>query len=190
MVCLNDLMHVGNKWRMQNDLPIIQMQQIVGKPGLRDYVAAASKIWNRSQEEMLAVHGRGGTARTMAHVAVAVYVAEKMSPEFHAIVIKTFIEGKMLEFRELGGTEFSKLNVAIDNFLPGREAKSSNQGLYINAAKILRERILGEGADGNSWNSATMEQTHQRYKKEEFIVNALTMGMVRDWEHLKEVLAK
>jgi hypothetical protein len=189
LVCLNDIILVGNKYRLQNDLPLMRVQQLLNTVELRAYTAAASRIWNRPQDQMLLVQGRGGQARTMGHMAIAIYVAEKMSPDFHAHVIKTFIEGKMLEFRELGGTEFRALNAAIDTFLPGREGKASNQGIYINAAKILRARILGPNATSESWNSATVGETHTRYEREKFIVQALEMGLVRDWEHLKQVLA-
>jgi hypothetical protein len=189
LVCLNDLILVGNKYRMQNDLPLMRVQQILRTQELDAYVAAAAKVWGKPQEELLMVQGRGGQARTMGHISVAIYVAEKMSPAFHAHVIKTFVEGKLLEFRELGATEFANLNSAIDNYLPGREDKESNKGIYINAAKLLRESILGPNATAGDWNTATVAQTHARYRAETLCVDMLRLGMVRDWEHLKATLA-
>jgi hypothetical protein len=122
----------------------------------------------------------------MVHVAVAVFIAEQMSPEFHVQVIKTFIEGKLLEFREQGGTEFKNLNAAIDLYLPDRVGKD-NKGCYITAAKIMRKRLLGS-EDSASWDTATVAQTHTRYELEALAVRMLAGGFVRDWEHLKDVI--
>lgn len=191
MVSLNDIVRAGNTWRAQRGLSLKTLQQVTSNSqAFQEYLEAVERVWDRPKDSLLVVTGRGGQARTMAHVSVAVFVAEQMSAEFHALVIKTFIEGKLLEFRELGGTEFKNLNAAIDLYLPGREGKSSNQGLYINAAKLIRERLMGAGAETCCWSTATVAQTHSRYELENKLVSVLRAGMVRDWDHLKEVIVK
>lgn len=189
MVCANDLVRAGNKWRYDNALPPKTVQQVTtNNAGFREFLSAAAKVYNLPEEDMFRVTGRGGQARTMAHVAVAVFVAEQMSPEFHVQVIKTFIEGKLLEFREQGGTEFKNLNAAIDLYLPDRVGKD-NKGCYINAAKIMRKRLLGS-EDSASWDTATVAQTHTRYELEALAVRMLAGGFVKDWEHLKDVIQR
>lgn len=189
MVCLNDLMYAGNSWRLANKLKFKTFQQVVAHSAYFDqFHTAASKEWGIPKEEMLQVVGKGRHARTMGHFSLAVYVAEQMSPEFHAKVIKTFIEGKLLEFREQGGTEFKNLNAAIDLYLPDRIGKD-NKGCYINAAKILRKRLLGV-EEGVSWDSATVAQTQTRFDLETLVVRAMAGGLVKDWEQLKTVLEK
>jgi hypothetical protein len=125
----------------------------------------------------------------MAHVAIAIFVAEQMSPEFRVSVIKTFLEGKLLEFREMGGTEFKNLNAAIDLYLPGRDGKD-NKGVYIQIAMRLRARLLGPDAGSEAWATANVGQTHARYSAEAYLVRALGDGLVRDYEHLKELVTK
>lgn len=189
MVSINDLVRAGNKWRVANDMNPKTVQQVMTSQGLTDYRAAASKVWNVPTDALVRVVGKGATARTMAHISVAIYVAEQMSPEFHANVIKTFIEGKLLEFRELGGTEFKDLNAAIDLYLPEREGKD-NTGIYIQTAKALRKKLMGPDAEAGCWNTASVAQTHSRYEAEKMLVRFLSMGVVRDYDHLKELISR
>jgi hypothetical protein len=189
MVSVNDLIRAGNKWRIDNRLNPKTVQQVMDSQGLVEYKVAAAKVWGLSEDALVKVVGKGGQTRTMAHLSVAIYVAEQMSPEFHANVIKTFIEGKLLEFREVGGTEFTNLNAAIDLYLPGRDGKD-NKGIYIQAAKTLRTKLLGIDAEAGCWNSATVAQTHSRYEAEKTLVKMLSLGVVKDYEHLKQLIER
>jgi hypothetical protein len=189
MVCVNDLVRAGNQWRSQRGLSVMNLQQLTGNSvAFKEFAEAASRGYDIPQEEMLVIKGKGSKARTMCHFSLAVFVAEQLSPDFHVQVIKTFIEGKLLEFREQGGTEFKNLNAAIDLYLPDRVGKE-NRGCYINAAKILRKRLLGV-EEGVSWDSATVAQTHTRYELETMVVRMLAGGFIKDWEQLKTVLEK
>jgi hypothetical protein len=152
-----------------------------------EYKEAAARGWGIEENELTRVVGKGNQARTMAHISLAVFVAERMSPDFHVQVIKTFIEGKLMEFRDLGGTEFKNLNAAIDLYLPDREGKD-NKGCYINAAKLVRQRLLG--TEEPNWNEASVAQTETRYELEKSLVRFMAAGQVRNWEHLKELIQK
>jgi hypothetical protein len=184
MVSLTDLAKAGNKWRIANDLPVKQLAQLIDSVGFAEFKAVAEK--DMPNEDILRVEGRGNTKRTMGHVMLAVYLAEQFSAEFHYKVIKTFVEGKLLEFRELGGTEFKTLNAAIDKYLP----EGGSIGKYINAAKMVRAKILGKDAEAGDWDSASVQETHTRYDIEKRLVDVLSLGVVRDWEHLKELIEK
>jgi hypothetical protein len=185
MVSLNDLLISGNVWRNNNGLAAKRLDDIVGTKAFDAFKDAVCRRTLKSADDVFkAVKGRNG--RTMGHLYLAIYVAEQMSPDFHVAVIETFIEGKLLEFREMGGTEFKTLNAAIDTYLPG----GGSTGRYINSAKLLRAKILGGGAEAGDWDAATVSQTHLRYKLEERISDYLRMGFVRDWDHLKQLIAE
>jgi hypothetical protein len=188
MISLTDLARAGNQWRAVNKLAIKPLAQVLESVGFTEFKKVAEK--ELPGVELIRVEGKGSTKRTMGHVTLAVYLAEQYSPEFHFHVINTFIEGKIMEFREYGGTEFKALNAAIDSYLPGREGKDSNKGIYINAAKLLRDKILGPEAKTESWNAASVAQTHARYEAENKLTYSLRMGHIRDWDHLKETIAK
>ena len=185
MVSLNDLMIAGNCWRGHNGLPHKRLVDIIGTQAFDAFTAAVCKRIGKNKEEVYRTT-KGRTGGTMANIYIAIYVAEQMSPEFHVAVIETFVEGKLLEFRELGGTEFKTLNAAIDKHLPG----GGSLGKYINAAKMIRRKILGKDADTNEWGGASVDQTHRRYEVEKQLSEVLRLGVVRDWEHLKELIEK
>jgi hypothetical protein len=189
MVSLNDLLAAGNEWRRIAGLPIKRLIDIVETKSFEAFKGAVCRRLGKTEDGIFkTVKGRSG--RTMGHIYIAVYVAEQMSPDFHVEVISVFMESKLLEFREYGSTEFKNMNKAIDLYLPGREGKDSNKGIYVNAAKLLRDKILGEGACTDDWNTASVAQTHARYEAEKDISKALQRGLVRDWDHLKELIGR
>jgi len=95
---------------------------------------------------------RGKYGGTWAHLQVLTHAAGKLNADFLVEIIHVFLNDKILGWRDIGGDNYISLNIAIDKFLPGREAKSSNMGIYINTAKLLKAKILGD--EGN-WNNAT-----------------------------------
>lgn len=187
MVSLNDLFNAGNAWRLNNKKPIMQMAAFLNSLTLREYIEAAATEWNTLSEDFIKKTGKGKYTRTMCHISVAILAAEQISPAFHARVHKTFVEGKLLEFRELGGTEFKNLNSAIDLYLPDRTGKD-NRGVYITIAKKIRSKLLGIDAESEDWNKATVPQIHSRYDLERRLVDYLSMGMVKDFEQLKNLI--
>lgn len=193
LVCLNDMVIAANHHRLGNGKPAFQLFPFTGAVATREYVAAASREWGVPVDKLLYKTGRGRTSRTMAHISVAILLAEQISPAFHAKMHKTFIEGKLMEFRVLGGTEFQSLNSAVDAYLPDRKNEDgtgkNNLGVYITLAKQLRKGILGADEESPDWNKASVAQTHKRYEVEAYLVKLLRGSFIRDYEHLKEVVA-
>jgi hypothetical protein len=187
LVSLTDLARAGNMWRATRGLQVKTLQAVVESVGFQEFVKVAQA--DMPTTKVLQVCGSGTTKRTMAHVIVAVYFAEQFSVEFHYEVIKTFVSGKLLEFRDYGGTEFKALNLAIDMYLPEREGKD-NKGVFIQVAKTLRARILGEDATAGAWDTATVAQTHARYESEKKLSGFLQARLVRDFDHLKELVTQ
>ena len=130
---------------------------------------------------------RGKYGGTWCHLQVLVHAAGKLDADFMVEIIDVFINNKILEWRDISGDEFKALNKTIDSHLPGREGKKSNTGIYINIAKMLNLKILGE--KGN-WNDASSDQLNLRGNLEGKLISYLEMGFIKDWEHLKEVINK
>lgn len=190
MICLNDLFSAGNALRLAEGKSALQIFSFLSQKGVEEYIAAAAEEWQLPREAFIRMTGKGRNSLTMAHVSVAMLAAEHLNARFHAHVHRVFLEGKLLEFRMLGGTEFKSLNAAIDSFLPGREGKESNQGVFITVAKLLRTKILGPEATTDSWNTCGVAATHVRYSLESYLCTALRLGHIRDFEHLKETIQK
>ena len=187
MVSLNDLINAGNAWRLQNGKAAYQMASFLSSTTLRDYIEAATVEWGVPAESFVVRTGKGKTTRTMVHISVAILAAEQISPAFHARVHRTFVEGKLLEFRDQGGTEFKALNAALSYAGQQILGKPAHSGHYIQLANIIRGRVLSDG--GGDWTTATVDQTHRRYDIERDLVKVISLGLVRDWEHLKSLAA-
>ena len=187
MISLTDLARAGNQWRAARGLPIKPLSQVTESVGFIEFKAVAER--EMPEVELLRVEGRGSSKRTMGHVNLAIYFAEQYSPEFHFYVINTFVQGKILEFRQYGGTEFKTMNSAIDMYLPEREGKD-NKGVFIQAAKLLRDNILGPDAKTEDWNTASVAQTRTRYEFEHDIAKALERGLIKNYDHLKELIGR
>jgi hypothetical protein len=189
LVCLNDLVAGFNAVRLSKNQSAMQLSSVLTSAGLAAYKAEAALAWG-IDEALLVQQVRTGKAknqsRQFGHISVALYIAEIASPAFHAAMHKEFVDGRLLQFREQGGTEFRKLNAAIDKFLPGRDGKD-NKGCYINAAKIIRNKVTNNDGD-DAWAFANAQQQELRVKHEQSAVDMLRLGMVRDWEHLKATL--
>ena len=186
LVCLNDLLIAGNAWRVNVKLPPKRLVDILSTDGFKNFLESAERMSGAQPGELLKIVGKGRGARTMGGILVAIYVAEQLSTDFHVKVIQTFVESKILEFRQLGATEFRTLNAAIDQYLPGRDSKS-NVGVFITVAKMLRSKILISSED---WNTATVSETNRRYEIEAKLADYLKMGLIADFKHLKLMIEK
>ena len=140
--------------------------------------------------------GKGGG--TWAHLYILLDAATFLDPDFKFQVYKTFVEGKILQYRDESGDRYKPFNMAIDQ-LPDRVGKD-NKWLYVHAANLLAERIGlpavsempvdDKGKPLNRWNAATAHQLSERADAEKMLTNYIQMGFVRNWEHLKELIGK
>ena len=128
--------------------------------------------------------GKGGG--TWAHVMILLRAAAYLDKRFEVEVYDTFINSKILQWRDDSGDQYLELNSAIDAHLPNRNGKD-NTGIFIQVAKRLKSKILPNGDD---WNTATYQQLEERTKFEKSLIQFLQFGMVRDYDHLKEIIDK
>jgi len=146
----------------------------------------------------LFVTKRGKGGGTWAHLYILLDAATFLDPDFKYQVYKTFVEGKLLQYRDESGDRYKPFNMAIDQ-LPDRVGKD-NKWLYVHAANLLAERIGlpavsempvdDKGKHLNRWNAATAHQLSARADAEKMLTGMVQFGVVRDWEHLKELIGK
>lgn len=143
-----------------------------------------------AKKSSLFVTKRGKGGGTWAHLYILLDAATFLDPDFKYQVYKTFVEGKLLQHRDESGDRYKPFNMAIDQ-LPDRQDKD-NKWLYVNAANLLAERIGLPPVDKgvNRWNEATAHQLSQRSDAEKMLTGMVQFGVVRDWEHLKELIGK
>lgn len=181
---LNEFFAIGNSFRQQAGVPIMRVASWLESNAVKEYIAIVSEDIGRPA--MVSKAGRGGYVK--AHLRVLIDAAMYLDPRFKDMVIKTFVTNRLLQVRDDSGNGFIDLNASVALNAEAVFGKAAHQGHYIQLSKILRDRILPDGHPG--WNHATPKQLNERTRIEEAVSNALRMGFVRDWEHLKEVAQK
>ena len=183
---LTDMFNIGNKMRAAEGKSPANITNFVNSKATQDFITECAEAQGIPREAVVRTVGRGKASRTEANLHLLVYAAQYLSTKFHYQVIDTFINHKILKWRDESGDQFIALNLAIDAHLPGREGKD-NKGLFITLAKLLKAKL---SPDGDSWNTATCQQLEARAKAERTLVQLLQLGVVRDWEHLKSLIDK
>ena len=214
---LNEFWDCGNAFRIQKGLPPKRLDHWLASIDTAEYVAAVerellgksdtSKYLNSSELEVIENKGKSTVSRltassplfktrkgryggTWAHLYILIDAATWLDADFKVQVYKTFIEGKMLQRRDEGGENFKAVNIAIDAYLPDREGKD-NKFLFIHLANLIADKFSLPAVEKgkNRWNDATLHQTEARSKIEDTLTIMLRTGLVRNWEHLKELVA-
>ena len=180
---LTQLWKVGTIMRVNNGMAVPQLNNFLQSQSTKDFIEVCER---KTGKPCIEVTGRGKNGRTWASIHMMIYAAEYLSTEFHFEVIDAFINNKILEWRDVSGDEFKALNIAIDNYLPNREEKS-NKGIYINVARMLLKKV---NADLSSWNDASADELRDRASMENKLVTTLQLGLIKDWEHMKEIIEK
>lgn len=203
LVDVNDLLKVGNMLRAAKQLLPMTITRIRRNKDLMAFSEAVQRQIKQGHyqyfdvpDELIFATGKGAGSTTKAFLPVAIKVAALMDSDFEAEVYRVFIEEKILHYRDESGEEFKALNLVIDSFLPGRDGKD-NRGVYIAVATQIREKIFpgvvwDTSANGNIWNSehATAEALRRRAKIESELVSTLRLGLIQNFDHLKEVITK
>lgn len=145
-----------------------------------------SVLNDKYKSDCVHIIGTAAKAQTYAPVDLLFFAGKKISTEFHLEVIDAFINNKILEWRDVSGNEFKALNIAIDNYLPYREGKS-NKGIYINTARMLLSKV---NPNITTWNDASADELRERASIENKLVTTLQLGLIKDWEHMKEIIEK
>lgn len=203
MGSLTEVWKIGNAYRAQRGLPELDINNWLRSPETLEYVKVVEEdldlkpvgsthleIHKSSLTKVvtspLIVAKRGKGGGTWAHLYILLDAAARLDPRFKHKMYKTFVEGKLLQWRDDGGDEFINLNIAIDAYLPERDGMD-NVNVFIYVAKQLKAKIL---SPYDTWNTASLPQLEKRARLEKDLCNYLRLGMIRNYDHLKEVIAK
>lgn len=132
------------------------------------------------------IQKRGRYGGTWAHLYILLDAAAHLDADFKVEVYETFVTNRILQWRDDSGEEFIALNASIDAYLPGRDGKD-NRGIFIQMARAIKSRVK---PDGEAWNTASFHQLEDRTKIEQSLCKLLSLGLVRDYDHLKELVEK
>jgi hypothetical protein len=216
MGSLTDVWKAGNSYRARNGREELDMHHWLRSPETLEYIKVVEKdvitkcavpahlegidfevVFERDEtiinyslkaviKSPLIVSKRGKGGGTWAHLYILLDAAARLDPEFKHMMYKSFVEGRILQWRDDSGDQFIALNAAIDAYLPERKDKD-NTGIFIQCAKKLKEKI---NPDGDNWNTASFNQLELRASIEKDLVRLLSLGVVKNYDHLKELIAR
>lgn len=181
---LNQFFALGNTYRQRAGKSILRLHSWLASDSVKEYISIVSQDIGR--DALITKTGKGGYIR--AHLRILIDASMYLDPYFKDDVIKTFVDGKLLQTRDLSGDNFIELNAQVALSAQDVLGKPSHTGHYIQLAKIIKSRSLPDQNLG--WNCANSEQLHERTRIEMLLSEFLKNNLVRDWEHLKELAAK
>ncbi|MFM7008159.1 MAG: hypothetical protein ACKO0Z_02300 [Betaproteobacteria bacterium] len=188
---LTSVLDAANKYRVDdNDGKAIQLASLLSSDGFTRQVELLCEDGDFSVDPRGAYYkvGKGRNTRTEAHIVLLLYVAQVVSPRFHYEFNKRVVLENLCRWRDESGNEFIALNAALEMHSAKVLGKPAHQGHYIQMAKALRAKILPPEHLG--WNFASADELRKRTEAEQTLVKLLQLGVVRDWEHLKELIEK
>lgn len=207
---LTDLSRVfeyGNTLRAARGRSEVRMQDWLRTENVCEFIVAHEKLTysnlkcalsHLSKSKKYQVVGplnclKVGTSRvnkTRADLLLTLKAAATLDPELEVLIYTIFITKGILDLRDKGGDNFKRLNAAIDAYMPGREGKASNKGIYINAAKKIRAGLGFESLADWNVQEADADCHEQRATVEDRLVVLLENGMVEGTKHLWLLIEK
>ena len=179
MGSLTDLFNIGNGERIKEGLPCTNVHSFLRSDRIKAFIKDAESEWGISSEQVIQIRGKGRNIKTWAHLSVLIAAAEYLSPKVHHKVIREFIEGRLLQFRDSSGDAYKSLKEKISLHLPEYAVGSQ---LIMEVATEFRNKINPPGDKG--WNLATAKQLQQRDELEKYLCQNIKRGFIKDKNQL------
>lgn len=122
--------------------------------------------------------GKGNTRVVMCDPYIWISIALELNPIIYAKVIG-FITDSLIFDRIEAGSEFKPMNNAIKSIIPNPE--------YPKYAIAINKKVFGTHLSGMR-NLATAQELKKITKIEQFITNAIEMGMIRTDEQILKTI--
>lgn len=206
MIVFKSLETAGNLARAAKGKSMQNMSQFLVSDDMNNYLESllnkankdglnigspAGDKWEMS--DLIRKEGKTKTSRLIVHVNVALKIAMKMDSDLEVSIVEAFISGKILEYRLMGGDEFKHFNAALLEYLPSE--RGHDDARRINAAKLIRAKCelkRPEDEEIETWNQEAADSIAQSKRVEilSTLTKMLRLGVIRDWDHLKEIIEK
>lgn len=151
------------------DLGIPKFDEMVEKEGLMKVMKGLG-VWKTT--------GRGETRMTVADPYIWILLAMEMNPMIYAKVI-VWLTDTLVFDRIEAGTEFMPMNAAIKTVIGNPD--------YPEIARSINKKVFGEHIRGVR-NLASSKELRKISEIEKFIINAISMGIIKTNEQLMYVI--
>jgi len=186
---LNQLVEIGNDYRFKKGSSPMRLGNILELKGIKEYIVMLENKYNsnlpnfskleitelKNVRHMLKTR-RGKYGGSFGHLNILVRIAIEMNPEFADDVISTFIEGRLLLYRDIAGDDFKILSAAIKIFNPDvRQRMRMAKGLnYI----VFKKHYTDMRKD------ATSSELKELVDIQNKLSFAIDMGYIKTFEQL------
>lgn len=200
MGSLTDLWVIGNFIRRSKGLSELDMSHFLRSTETIEYVQAiendmgfkSAQIADLKKGESVAnkTHlittrrGRHGGG-TWANIFILLDAASRMDAEFKLKIMKIFVEGKLLEWRDDSGDTFKELNIALDRMVFNLTNKRPSTAFYQRVAAYVKDRV---NPTGGTWNTASHEELKLRTKIEERLITIIELDLIKTESDIYRVI--
>jgi hypothetical protein len=152
---------------------------------------AFGEIFKTKEFSLVIKSQRGGKPENRgywANMFLLLDLANFLDVDLKYEMYEVFINQKILFWRDLGGDNFKEFNKIVDT-LPDRIGEN-NQGIYIQVAKKIRNKldILSTKGYNEKEHHSLIQEKRSEYLKS--LTDFVKLGLIRDYEHLKEIIDK
>jgi len=215
MGSLNDVLAIGNSYRQNNGLRIIELKEWLSRESTWEFIQEVEvKYGGKLKSENLAFGNyrrgngqleysklikqfsviksqRGGKPENRgvwANLQIMLDLAIYLSPTLRLEMIDIFLESKILEWRDIGGDNYILLNKAIDT-LPDRVGKN-NWSIHIEIAKQFRQQLNLINTIGYNAKEHTAIIQEKRATWEDRLIYSIEMELITSYKQLKVIVKK
>jgi hypothetical protein len=166
-----DLMKIGNLWRLQKDLPMLNLNEWFRTKGTMEFISSLQKEYGE-----IKIKSKGKNKHTWIHPFLFIDLALVINPELK-IRVYEWIYDSLIKYRNDSGDSYKKMTGAL--WLTQDNKSNFTKDIVEIANRI---RLFCEVVD---WQEASEKQLKLRDKIHEYI--ALLSDIIRDRENLLDV---
>lgn len=166
-----DLMRIGNKWRVNNNLQIIDMNDWFNNKGAKEFISLLESEYGKVK-----ISGRGRGIHTWVHPYLFIDMALAINPELKLKVYE-WIYDSLIKYRNDSGDSYKKMTGALWNTQENKSTFSKDITAIANKIKLFCEVT--------DWQEATEKQLNLRDKIHEYI--SLLSDIIRDRDNLLDI---
>ena len=145
-----DLVRAGNKWRVENNLPIFNQSVWLQSKSTKQFIASLEKKYGRVK-----INSKGKNDHTWVHPFLFIDMALAISPELK-IEVYSWLYDHLLKYRNESGDSYKKMCGALYNSYPNKVKFPA----YISAVADKIKKGMGL----LNWEEATENQLKLRDK--------------------------
>lgn len=152
MFSATDLVKIGNKWRIANDLPIFTMKSWLGNKSTKEFISELGKKYGESNIKKSA---RGKGSHTWMHPLLFIDMALAIDPKLK-IEVYEWLFDNLIKYRNEGGDSYK----TMCGVLYVRTPRKTNFPHYV--SDVAKKIKLA--CHVTNWDEATEKQLDMRKK--------------------------